>query len=232
VRKPDYEANGVRLYCGDCLEIIGDLEGVDLVLTDPPYGIGLESHGQRFVQQRARMRKLVGDESQALGSMALGECELREWPTVAFADSKKPWPGSWRQHLVWYKGPAVGGGGDRETCWKFDWELVQVARTGDLHGQRDTAVLDYWITPADFPHHPCQKPTSLLNYLIGKATNEGDLVVDLFMGSGSVGVSCLQMRREFIGCEIDEQHFATAVRRIEAELNRHPLFEKPSGAGE
>ena len=64
--------------------------------------------------------------------------------------------------------------------------------------------------------HPTQKPVDLLEYLIKTYTNEGDLVLDFTMGSGSTGVACLNTNRKFIGIELDENYFNIAKDRIES----------------
>lgn len=64
--------------------------------------------------------------------------------------------------------------------------------------------------------HPTQKPVALLEYLIKTYTNEGDLVLDNCMGSGSTGVACLNIGRNFIGIELDENYFNIAKQRIES----------------
>ena len=63
--------------------------------------------------------------------------------------------------------------------------------------------------------HPTQKPVALLEYLIKTYTNEGDLVLDFTMGSGSTGIACLNTNRRFIGIELDENYFKIAKDRIE-----------------
>ena len=62
--------------------------------------------------------------------------------------------------------------------------------------------------------HPTQKPVALLEYLIKTYTDEGDLVLDFTMGSGSTGVACLNTNRRFIGIELDENYFNIAKKRI------------------
>ena len=69
--------------------------------------------------------------------------------------------------------------------------------------------------------HPTQKPIALLEYLIRTYTNEGDVVLDNCMGSGSTGVSCVNTNRKFIGMELDECYFEIAEKRIkEAQENQ------------
>lgn len=66
--------------------------------------------------------------------------------------------------------------------------------------------------------HPTQKPVGLLEYLIKTYTNEGELVLDFTMGSGSTGVACLNTNRKFIGIELDENYFNIAKERIENNI--------------
>lgn len=67
--------------------------------------------------------------------------------------------------------------------------------------------------------HPTQKPVALLEYLIKTYTNEGDLVLDNCMGSGSTGVACINTNRNFIGIELDENYFRIARNRISEAQN-------------
>jgi site-specific DNA-methyltransferase (adenine-specific) len=68
----------------------------------------------------------------------------------------------------------------------------------------------------DIGLHPTQKPVALLEYLIRTYTNEGEIVLDNCMGSGSTGVACVNTKRKFIGIEKDEKYFAIAENRIKA----------------
>lgn len=78
----------------------------------------------------------------------------------------------------------------------------------------------------DKPHpstllHPTQKPTELLEYLIKTYSNEGDVVLDNCMGSGSTGVACVNTNRNFIGIELNENYFNIAKDRINKILNEN-----------
>lgn len=68
--------------------------------------------------------------------------------------------------------------------------------------------------------HPTQKPVDLLEYLIKTYTNEGDLVLDFTMGSGSTGVACMNLNRKFIGIELDEKYFNISIDRIFENYNK------------
>jgi len=205
----------VTLYHGDCLDTLPTLEAgsVDAVVTDPPYGIALENHGQ-FAWTEGQV--VVGDYSPELGQAVLDWAASLGLCVVTFASPWGVWDGDWRNLLVWDKGPAVGGGGDFRTCWKRTWELVQIARNPPLNGKRDASVYKRYVGPSSYHLHPNQKPTDFVEYLVGKVTQPGATVLDPFMGSGTTGVACVQTGRNFIGIEIDEGYFDIAQQRIEA----------------
>lgn len=81
-----------------------------------------------------------------------------------------------------------------------------------------TNILDFKVDDPKIRSHPTQKPVLLLEYLINTYTNEGEVVPDNCMGSGSTGVACINTRRMFIGIEKDEKYFSIAKDRI-AEAN-------------
>jgi site-specific DNA-methyltransferase (adenine-specific) len=211
------------LYNADCRNVLPHLSGIDVMLTDPPYGIALANHA-RGKERSDTDWAIANDGDQTIGTWALEWAAERGLPTFAFASPMKPWPGKWRQHLVWEKGEHVGGGGDPGLCWKPNWELLQVARNGQLAGRRDGAVLRFMADKDLYRWHPTPKPTDLLTYIITKAAPQGATLLDPFMGSGSTGVACAKTGRAFIGCEIDPAHFATACKRIEDAQRQGDFF--------
>lgn len=83
-------------------------------------------------------------------------------------------------------------------------------------GTRYPRSIQYFTTDkAKGSFHPTQKPVALLEYLIKTYTNEGDLVLDNCMGSGSTGVACVNTGRSFIGFELDQKYFDIAKQRID-----------------
>lgn len=201
-----WQRNGSELHHGDCLQILEELPKADLYLLDLPYGIALRENGRN-----GHDWTIKNDADQSFGVDLLSRLD---GPVVAFASPKKPWPGEWRQYLVWDKGPTVGGGGDPDTCWKMTWELIQVRKTPVLNGKRDEAVLRYHVTQQGFTFHPCQKPLGLLEYLIVKTTQPGDLVVDLTCGSGSTILAAMRSGRRGIGVELDPEFCRVAKARL------------------
>ena len=213
---PYFDRDGITIYNARCEDVLPSIDPatVDLLLTDPPYGVSLSNHDTTGKYRRTRSWNVLGDESAEVGQAALSWGATHDLPTIAFASPMKPWAGTWRQHLVWDKGPAVGGGGDVSTCWKQTWELVQVARTGKLLGSRDESVLRWHVTPKDLADHPCQKPVGLMKYLINKVPPRGGVVLDPFMGSGPVAQACHELCRRYIGIELVEDYCKVAVSRL------------------
>lgn len=75
--------------------------------------------------------------------------------------------------------------------------------------------------------HPTQKPLNVMLYSIEYIGN-ANTILDPFMGSGTTGVACQRLGRTFIGIEKEQKYFDIACKRIEAEMNRFPMFEQPT----
>lgn len=90
-------------------------------------------------------------------------------------------------------------------------------RNGSKDGKRFPRSVQYFKTAETEgkTFHPTQKPVALFEYLIKTYTNEGEVVLDNCMGSGSAGVACKNLKRNFIGMELDEEYFNIAKKRIE-----------------
>jgi DNA modification methylase len=91
-------------------------------------------------------------------------------------------------------------------------------------GARMDVIQDAHIPEAGIDH-PCPKPIHFVRKLVERATaNSSALVFDPFMGSGTTGVACMQLGRNFIGCEIDPKYFAIAEKRIKAAAAQEVMF--------
>jgi site-specific DNA-methyltransferase (adenine-specific) len=109
-------------------------------------------------------------------------------------------------------------------------------RFGTMAGKRpshqEVTISEFTNYPCDVlefasepnPLHPTQKPIALIEYLIRTYSNEGDVVLDNCMGSGTTGVAAVKSKRSFIGIELDEGYFEIAKNRIENEKNTLTLF--------
>ena len=216
------------LYRADCRDVLDGIE-CDIVLTDPPYGVGLRN-GDVDGHRTDRSFNVVGDHDQTIGQSVLDWAERHDLPTIAFASPWKPWPGYWRNMIAWDKGGAVGGGGDVRTCLKRSWELIQATRTGFLMDGRSESVVRFTMIGKDTADHICAKPVELVEWLLRQFAPKSSVVFDPFMGRASSGVACIRRSCRFIGCEIDAEHFDGACSRIERawadRCNRLP-FDQP-----
>lgn len=229
--KPTWEtADGsIRLYCADCMDVLPTLEGVDAVVTDPPYGVGL---GSTAGTGRGHGLKLDGYCSYE---------DTYENFVAAIVPRLNASLGASKRGAI-FTGPhiheqlkptTIGGIYCSAACGRHEWgfkNFLPVLLYGiapDLHlGAKEPTVIASNAT-AQSNGHPCPKPTEWMLWAVRLASRSGDLVLDPFMGSGTTGVACVRTGRKFIGIEKEEKYFAIAVNRIEAELNRNVLFEKP-----
>lgn len=136
-------------------------------------------------------------------------------------------PRGWRMRseIVWDRGGGMMFNA-RMFC-RFDERILWFVN-GDGHKWNQSAVgygTIWRIARAQDNEHPVAFPDEIPSRCIEAATDAGDLVLDCFMGSGTTGVACVRTGRRFIGIEREPKYFEIARKRIEAELNRAPLFE-------
>ena len=208
-------AEGVRLICGDCREVLPTLGKVDAVVTDPPYGIahlwkGGGGHGWGKAREEGITRN-EWDEKPLSG-------ELLDL-ILAAAPQQIIWGGNYfelppsRCWYVWNK-PERG----------FSLAEAELAWTN-----RDSIIRVY-DGPRSEPdrQHPTQKPVALMRWCVEKTTGA---ILDPFMGSGTTGVAAAKLGRKFTGIEIEPKYFDIAMRRIQAALDAPDLFiEQPKPA--
>jgi len=209
--KPYYEYEGITIYHGDCRDILPTLKSVDLVLTDPPYGLDYASnHGASW-----QGTKILGDLDTTLRDSVLAF--LSDVPAYVFGTWKTPQPRGVRQILIWDKGPASGMG-NLKFPWKNSFEEIYVLGDG-FCGSRDEAVL-IGYTQVSWESkgrcHPNQKPLSLIRYLLSKHTAQ--TILDPFMGSGTTLRAAEDLGRKAIGIEIEERYCEIAAKRLQQEV--------------
>jgi DNA modification methylase len=221
-----HESDLATIYCGDSLEVVPTLEPVDLIATDPPYGVKWRSnHGQNFAA-------IEGDESTEVGyevlRRALEGKVLRPFRHVyafgpfALPDLPLVKAGT---PLVWDKEHT--GMGDLSLPWgpahepiqfgvhvpskanrtRGDGRLAARLRQGSVlrcHRKNATAVT----------RHPTEKPVALMAQLIEASSVQGDLVLDPFGGVGSTAVAAILAGRRAVLIEKDPGYAAIAVERV------------------
>jgi len=195
-----------RLILGDCLEVLPTLDPVDAVVTDPPYGIGMD--GGKV--GRSEYEKLEWDSVAADVAWIAGlDCPAIVWGGNYFA---LPPSQKW---LVWDKKNDPTTYADCELAWTNIAGSVRVFRwlwSGPYQQKRE----DRW--------HPTQKPLALLEWCISHLPPDAQTILDPFMGSGTTGVACVKLGRKFIGIELEPRYFDIACRRIEDAYKQPDMF--------
>lgn len=208
--EPYYSDDLVALYHADSLQEPDLWLDADVLVTDPPYGMGYRSTywrreetmhkppvvGDRSTEARDRMLELWGDK-----------------PALVFGTWKAPRPDGVRQVLVWDKSPYVGMG-DLSIPWGPSWEEIYVLGEG-FSGKRQSGILHYLPVSVNFRHsgHPTPKPVDLMESLIAHCPKDW-VIADPFAGSGATLVAARNLGRRAIGVEIEKRWCGEAVRRL------------------
>lgn len=220
------------LYNGDCLEILKEIpdNSIDLVLTDPPYGIDYQSS----MSKRNGFQKILNDKEPFIDF-------IKEIPRVLKNDGCMFIFTRWdvqndfivemeknnlkvKNIIIWDK--VMHSMGDLFTAYGSRYEsiLFHSEKNFRFVNKRPADIIKQKRVDAKLLVHPNEKPVELLKTLLLQTTNENDTVLDCFMGSGTTGVACEKLKRKFIGIEIDEKYYKIAQDRIKKEYNQIKLF--------
>lgn len=222
--KADYKDELGMLFNGDCLDILNNIpdKSVSLLLTDPPYGIDFQS--QRKKNKSNWKPKILNDKKPFTDFIPLvlpkisdngGGYIFTRWDVQQqFIDKMLENNTKPKNILIWDK--VVHGMGDLKRAYGSRYESIiwYANKKFSFPNKRPTDILRYQRVNANKLVHPNEKPIELLEELIKNSTNENDIVLDLFMGSGSTCVACKNTNRKYIGIELDKKYFDIAVERI------------------
>jgi site-specific DNA-methyltransferase (adenine-specific) len=217
---PYYQDDLVTIYHGDCREWIGaaDREWLDVLVTDPPYGIGWAFHGggQKTTMSGTRLHDgIEGDHDTSLRDAVLGE--LRHLPGAVFGSFRAPFPANVRQVLIYRKAPDAGLVG---STLGFRRDAEPIFLVGEWPRREDarSSIFESRTGPARQKaiEHPHSKPLDVLVPLL-RACPPGT-ILDPFMGSGSTLVAAKSLGRRSIGIEIEERYCEIAAQRCSQEV--------------
>lgn len=217
-----------RLILGDCREVLPTLGRIDACISDPPYGIKIDTanaardRGFRPHDKKARARDfqaVYGDDAAFHPGHLLEIENLVLWGANNYADKLPPSP-CW---FCWDRKADKAADSDITDCelaWVRGLPFKTVRKFSHMWAgfQRDSEV-------GERHQHPTQKPVALMEWCLGFFP-DADVVLDPYMGSAPVGAACMRLGRRFVGIEIDASHYETALRRIEAE-HRRPRLALP-----
>lgn len=228
----------VKLMQGDCLELMRSLPdaSVDLILCDMPYGT-TQCKWDSVIDLAAMWREL---DRVCKPNAAIVMTAAQPFSSILGASNIINLRYSW----VWEKSAATGHLNAKRMPMKNHEDVLvfykrqptynpqgiqtfgKVTRRGGNGGCYGKSGVENLQQFTNYPRtiqrfasegktvHPTQKPVALMEYLIRTYTNEGDLVLDNCMGSGTTGVACVNTGRNFIGIEMDEGYFQVAMDRI------------------
>ena len=194
--KPYYSHAGITIYHGDCREILPTLPKCDLLLTDPPYGIGIAANPIRQAHAKLDWDDIPVD--QDLLSLCL-----------ARVDKAIVWGGNYfglpphQRFLAW----------DKMKPEDYSTSMLEIAWT-NLGGP---AKMFRYSVVSYFKEHPTEKPLPLLKWCLSFAPN-AKTVLDPFMGSGTTLVAAKNLGRKAIGIEIEERYCEIAAKRLSQEV--------------
>lgn len=218
------QIGAATLYLGDCRDVLPTLGKVDAVVTDPPYGIALNTDNRRFSGGNVASVAKRGDNiGSANGEPIIGDAEPFD-PTflLTLPGDKIIW--GWNNYpdklprgacLIWLKRNDAAFG-----SFLSDAELAWMSKGHGVYCKRDLSN----AAIANERAHPTQKPVSLMEWCLG-FVRKAQTILDPFMGSGTTGVAAVKMGRKFIGIERDQKYFDIACRRIEDAQRQGQLFE-------
>ena len=208
----------IKLYCGDCLEVMKDLNRpIDLLLTDPPYGVNLGNHVGSKENRPGLLVKAGGydDSSENFDNVVVPAINMALSLSTRGMVFCVP-PSMWKLPAP----DAIGGIFVSAAVGRNKWGwsnlihclLYGIAPSLNL-GAKPTAITNNAI--AEKTGHPTTKPLSWIKWAILLGSKPGDTIIDPFMGSGTTGVACKELDRNFIGIEIDPTYFKLAKDRID-----------------
>lgn len=198
-----------KIYCGDCLDLMREMpdKSVDLVLTDPPYGIGEDGgHCRTRGSDHMNGPKMGWDDAPPIKEY-FDEILRVSQNQIIFGGNyftdKLPVSRGW---IYWQKD--MGGDfADGELAWtSFDRVLKQFKKRSETFNRV----------------HPTQKPLKLMEWCLQRYSEPGMSVLDPFLGSGTTAVACKKLGRNYIGIEKEPAYIEIALKRLE-KVNNHKL---------
>lgn len=213
--KPYYDHKGITIYHGDCRDILPHMPKVDLVLTDPPYGMNNNTNSGRFSggsQQSISKRgiggkfkdKIIGDDEHFNPEPWIYFPRVILFGANHYLD--KLFPGT---TLVWIKRLDSAFG-----SFLSDAEIAWMKGGCGVYCWRDTSMNRLALQRI----HPSQKPIGLMKWCIEKSKSTHGTILDPFMGSGTTLRAAKDLGRKAIGIEIEEKYCEMAAKRLGQEV--------------
>lgn len=229
-----------RLICGDCTDravvdrVMGG-EKADMVVTDPPYGINLDSATSKLSREKdgwhnkpKEYAPIVGDDKPFDRATVSLEAKEEFWFGADYYTDTLPDFGRGGSWLVWDKrleeNLDVMLGSCFELCWskqKHKREIIRVRWIG-LHGTESQDVRSRI--------HPTQKPLQVIEWIFSHYSKEGDIITDPFLGGGTTLIACERLSRKCRAVEISPAYVAVALQRWADMTGKTPVLLESNAA--
>ena len=209
----------VFIQQGDCLELIKKVENnhIDLLLTDPPYGIDLtpQRESGKFKNTKVIndnnldwLEQFVDESYRVCKNAGLVFCNWQNYDKFKQAFEKKF---IIKNLIVWNK-DWFGLGNN----FRPNHEFIMLICKSNIKTKSNNLsnILKFRRMPSQRMHHSCEKPLELLKLLITELTEEQEIILDPFAGSFSTGEAAIITNRKFIGYELDEKYFEIGKNRL------------------
>lgn len=194
---PYYQDQAVTIYHGDCRDVLPQLDPVELVLTDPPYGVGKADWDCVIPQE---WLPLAARKCQAMGIMP-GISNLLSLPSQVEGLTYR-----------WMLSVRIINSTTRGAMGFGNWIACAIYAREDVNIYTQSPDATEIAIRGDMPEHPSPKPFEAMRWLISRLP--GDLILDPFMGSGTTLRAAKDLGRKAIGIEVEERYCEIAAKRM------------------
>lgn len=218
--KPYYQDDACTIYHGDCREILPHLPKVDLVLTDPPYGINLKGKSTKHTEKDGKGYLSFDDselnyEKYILPILILLISSFSRLVITPGNKNERKLPEPNNKGVIFYPSGAgmnPWGFGCHQSIFYYGKDPFLAKGLGSRP--------DGFLTTeaAEKNGHPCPKPLGTMKWLVNRASFEGETILDPFMGSGTTLRAAKDLGRKAIGIELEEKYCEIAVKRLRQEV--------------
>lgn len=211
MREPYYKDDSCTIYHGDCMDILPDIKCVDVVLTDPPYGLAESSSDKNkygiFQDTASNVFRVV------------------TWLLAFYPDQRIVMTPGQKMMFKYREPNAVGAfyypKATGSCSWGFvGWQPIYFYGKDPYlqrgMGRRINSFMSTEISPDN--GHPCPKPIKQWSWLLQRCSMKGETVIDPFMGSGTTLRAAKDLHRKAIGVELEEKYCEIAAKRLQQEV--------------
>jgi site-specific DNA-methyltransferase (adenine-specific) len=223
-----------QILHGDCFEIMPKIAGgsIDLIITDPPYSISRSSNFKKnpgnkkfdkisldfgYWDSEIDLNILFYESNRILKKGGTIIIFYDIWKSLQIKDSAERWGFKQPRICQWVKNNAVPLNSKHNylsNAIEYFFTFVKVGKP-TFNSKYDNGIYNYPICHGkERTGHPTQKPVKLIESIILKHSNEGDLILDCFSGSGTTGEACINLNRNYFLIEKDINYYSLSINRL------------------